>query len=99
MSELQVSYPAFRLKRSAYHRLKVSLLQVVSVLFNIFIRDLDDRTKWTLRNLLQLSPNSQDEEADLYKIALQRELINRRNGLTNCEILPRQMKSLALGTE
>lgn len=78
MSELQVSYPAFRLKRSAYHRLKVSLLQVVSVLFNIFIRDLDDRTKWTLRNLLQLSPNSQDQEADLYKIALQRELYKQK---------------------
>lgn len=51
MSELQISYPAFRLKDSGFHRLKVSLLTVVSILFNIFISDLDDRTKWTLRNL------------------------------------------------
>lgn len=67
MRELQVSYPAFRLKGSAFPRLKVSLLQVVSIMFSLVIWPTGQNGS---SEILQLSPNSEDQEADFIKFPL-----------------------------
>lgn len=75
MSDLQVPYPAFRLKGTAFHTLKVSLPQVISILFKFV-------TWMTGKNgpseILQLPPNSEDQETDFYKITHQRELYKQK---------------------